>query len=101
MNVTEAKEGSKEETKVNNHPEDGEALMLKRFLVKTEKHVHEPVQRKSLFRTRCKSQGKCCKMVIDSGIIDNLVSIEMVENMGLKRMKDHTPCSRDLSLLQG
>ena len=56
--------------------------MLKRFLVKTEKHVHEPVQRKILFRTRCKSQVKCCKMVIDSGSTDNLVSIDMVEKLG-------------------
>ena len=55
VNVTEAQEESKEETKVNNTPEDGEALMLKRVLVKTEKQVHELVQRKSLFRTRCKS----------------------------------------------
>ena len=65
--------------------------MLKRVLVKIEKQVHEPVQRKSLFITRCKSQGKCCKMVIVSGSIDNFVSIEMVENLGLKRMKHPTP----------
>ena len=91
VNVTEAQEESKEETEVNNPPENGEALMLKRFLVKTEKRVHEPVQRKSMFRTRCKSQGKCCKMVFYSGSTDNLVSTEMVENLGLKRMKHPTP----------
>ena len=76
---------------MDNHLENGEALMLKRVLVKTEKQVHEPVQRKSLCRTRCKSQGKCCKMVIDSGSDDNLVSTEMVEKLGLKRMKHPTP----------
>ena len=65
--------------------------MLKRVLVNIEKQVHELVQRKSLFRTRCKSQGKCCKMVIDSGSTDNLVSTEMVEKLGLKRMKHRTP----------
>ena len=64
--------------------------MLNRVLVKIEKQVHEPTQRKSLFRTRCKSQVKCCKMVIDSGSTDNLVSTEMVERMGLKRMKHPT-----------
>ena len=82
MNVVEAQEEPKEETEV---------LMLKRVLVKTKKEVHEPAQRKSLFRTRCKSQGKCCKMVIDSGSTDNLVSMDMVEKMGLKRMKHPTP----------
>ena len=65
--------------------------MMKRVLVKTKKEVHEPTRRKSLFRTKCKSQGKCCKMVIDSGNIDNSVSIEMVEKLVLKRMKHSTP----------
>ena len=65
--------------------------MLKRVLAKSEKQVHEPAQRKNLFRTRCKSQGKCCKMDIDSGSTDNLVSIEIVEKLGLKRMKHPTP----------
>ena len=76
---------------MNNPPEDGEDLMLKRVLVMIEKQVHELVKRKSMLRTRCKSQGKCCKMVIDSGSTNNLVSTEMVENMGLKRMKHPTP----------
>ena len=65
--------------------------MLNRFLVKLENQVHEPTQRKGLFRKRCKSQGKCSKMVIDSGSRHNLVSTEMVEKMGLKRMKHLTP----------
>ena len=91
VNVVEAQEEAKEETEVDNPPKDGEALMLKRVLVNTEKKAHEPNQRKSLFRTRCKSQGKCCKMVIDSGSNDNFVSKEMVEKLGLKRMKHPTP----------
>ena len=65
--------------------------MLKRVLVKTEKKVHEPAQRKSLFRTKCKSQGKCCKMVIDNGNTNNLVSTSIIEKLGWKRMKHPTP----------
>ena len=76
--IAEAHEESNEEVEMNNPPEEGESLMMKRVLVKTEKEVHEPSQRKSLFRTKCKSQGKCCNMVIDSGSTYNLVSIEMV-----------------------
>ena len=68
-----------------------ESLMLKRILVKSEKKTSEPTQRKSMFRTVCKSKGKCCKVVIDSGSIDNLVSIDIVEKMGLKRMEHSTP----------
>ena len=59
---------------MNNTLEEGESLMLKRVLAKTKKKEHELAQRKSLCKTKCKSQGKCCKMVIDRGSIDNLVS---------------------------
>ena len=43
-----------------------------------------------MFRNKCKSQGKCCKMVVESDSTDNLVSIEMVEKLVLERMK-HLP----------
>jgi hypothetical protein len=72
-------------------PKVGESLLLKRVLIKSEKEAKEPSQRKSIFRTVCKSRGKCCKVVIDSGSTDNLVSIEMVEKLGLKRTVHPTP----------
>ena len=56
-----------------------------------EKKVHEPSQRKSRFKTKCKSQDKCCKVVIDIGSTNNFVSTEMVRNLGLKKMKHPTP----------
>ena len=65
--------------------------MLKRVLIKSENQVHEPSQRNNLFRTRCKSQCNCCKMVINSGSTDNLVSTEMVEKLGLESIKHPTP----------
>ena len=40
-NIAEASEESSEESEVNNPPQEGEYLMLKRFLVKTENKVHE------------------------------------------------------------
>ena len=61
-------------------PETGEYLMMNKVLLNPEKEKADPAQRKYLFKTTCKVQGKCCKMVID-----NIVSIEMVENMSLKR----------------
>ena len=60
--------------------------MLRRTLLKTEKEIEEPTQRKNLFRTTCKSKAKCCKVIIDSGSTDNLVSIEMVEKLGLVKI---------------
>ena len=57
---------------MNNPLEEGEYLMLKSVLVKIEKKVHEPSQRKSQFKTKCKSEGKCCKVVIDIGSTNTL-----------------------------
>jgi hypothetical protein len=71
--------------------EVGESLLLKRVLVKVEKEVHEPTQRKSLFRTICKSRGKCCKLVIDSGGTNYLVSTKIVGKLGLQRLVHPSP----------
>ena len=51
-NIVEDCEESNEEVEMNNPPEEGESLMMKRVLVKIEKEVHEPSQKKSLFRTK-------------------------------------------------
>eukprot|EP00253_Pinus_taeda_P016795 PITA_16795 len=74
-----------------NAPETGEALVLNKVLLKPAKEVAEPDQRKALFRTVCKSRGKCCKLIIDNGSTDNLVAVEMVEKLGLKKLKHPTP----------
>eukprot|EP00253_Pinus_taeda_P023337 PITA_23337 len=74
-----------------NTPEKGESLVLYKVLIKSEKEVTEPPQRKTLFRTVCKVQGKCCQMIIDSGSTDNLVSTEVVEKLKLKTRRHPTP----------
>eukprot|EP00253_Pinus_taeda_P026850 PITA_26850 len=74
-----------------NAPETGEALVLHKVLLKPVDEIVEQTQRKALFRTVCKLQGKCCKMTIDSGSTNNLVSTEMVEKLGLKRLKHPNP----------
>lgn len=51
-----------------------------------------------MFKTTCKSKGKCCKVIIDSGSTENLVSTEMVEKLGLARMVH--PASYKVSWLQ-
>jgi len=68
-----------------------EALVLNKVLLKPTKETTKQTQRKALFQTMCKSHGKCCKLIIDSGSTDNLVAIEMVEKLGLKRLKHPTP----------
>jgi hypothetical protein len=63
--------------------EEGISLMMRKYLVKPEKEVSELVQRNSLFRTTCKTRDKVCKVIIDSGSTDNLVSTKMVEEIKL------------------
>jgi hypothetical protein len=60
--------------KAENTPERGESLVINKVVLKPEKVVTEPAQRKTFFKTVCKVQGKCCQLVIDSGSTDNLVS---------------------------
>jgi len=60
-------------------------------LLKPIKETADQTQRKALFWTVCKSHGKCCKLIIDSGSTDNMVATEMVEKLGLKRLKHRNP----------
>eukprot|EP00253_Pinus_taeda_P029906 PITA_29906 len=71
--------------------ERGEFLVVNKVFLKPTKEIVEPSQRKTLFRTVCKVQGKCWQMIIDSGSTNNLVSTEVVEKLKLKRMRHPTP----------
>eukprot|EP00253_Pinus_taeda_P029863 PITA_29863 len=88
--MAQPKEVESQPQEVEDMAEMGEALILNEVLLKPAKEVAEPTQRKALFRTVCKSHGKCCKLIIDSGSMDNLVATEMVEKLGLKRLKHPT-----------
>eukprot|EP00253_Pinus_taeda_P011069 PITA_11069 len=91
MYMVQPDEAEAQPREVEDVAEMGEALLLNKVLLKPTKEVSEPTQRKSLFRTVCKSHGKCCKVIIDSGSTDNLVATEMVEKLGLKQLKHPTP----------
>jgi hypothetical protein len=63
--------------------EDGTSLMLRKVLLKPEAEVENPVQRNSLFMTACKIKDRVCKVIIESGRNDNLVSTEIMEKLEL------------------
>jgi hypothetical protein len=65
--------------------------MMKKVLLKPELEMEKPTQRNSLFRTACKMKDRVCKVIIDSGSTDNLVSIEMVEKLELETIVHPTP----------
>jgi hypothetical protein len=53
--------------------------------------VESSVQRTRLFWTACKTKDRVCKVIVDSGSMDNLVSMEMVENMELETIDHPSP----------
>ena len=58
--------------------------MLRKVLLKPDQEIENLVQRNSLFKTSSKTKHRVCKVIIDSGSIENLVSIEMVEKLELE-----------------
>lgn len=72
-------------------PKRGESLVVNKFLLKSSNEIVEPSQRKTLFRTMCKVQGKCYQMIIDSGKTNKFFSIEVVGKLKLKIMTLPTP----------
>eukprot|EP00253_Pinus_taeda_P033522 PITA_33522 len=89
--VAQTEEAEAPPQEVENVQEKGEALFFNKVLPKPAKEIADQTERKALFQTVCKSHGKRCKLIINSGSTDNLVSIEMVEKLSLKRLKYHTP----------
>jgi hypothetical protein len=65
--------------------------MMQKILLKPEKEIENPVQRNSLFRTACKTKDRVCKVIVDSGSTDNLVSTEMVEKLELETVAHPSP----------
>jgi hypothetical protein len=64
----------------------------------SEKEVESSVQRTRIFRIACKTKGWACKVIVDNGSTDNLISTEMVEKLELE-MTDH-PSPYKVSWLQ-
>jgi hypothetical protein len=64
---------------------------MHKILLTPEKEVESVVQRSRLFRTACTTKGWKCKVIVDSGSTDNLVSTEMVEKLELETTKHPSP----------
>jgi hypothetical protein len=50
--------------------------MMRKVLLTPEKEVESSIQRNRLFRTTCKTKDWKCKVIVDSGSTDNLISTE-------------------------
>ena len=60
--------------------EEGQNLMIRRTLVK-EPSKEEASQRRAPFRIKCKITRKVCRVIIDLGSTDNIISEEAVEEL--------------------
>jgi hypothetical protein len=58
--------------------------MMQKVLLTPGKEVEDLSQRIRLFRTACKTKDWKCKVIVDSGSTNNLVSTEMVEKLELE-----------------
>jgi hypothetical protein len=65
--------------------------MMRKVLLKTEKEAENRAQRNSLFQNACKTKDRVCKVIVDSGSTDNLISTEMVENLELETVAHPSP----------
>ena len=68
----------------------GESLMIRRTLLK-ELVKLDTTQRRALFQVQCKVKGKLCRVVIDSGSIDNIISLEAANKLKLERLPHSCP----------
>jgi hypothetical protein len=65
--------------------------MMCKVLLTPEKEVEDIAQRNRLFRTACKTKDMVCKVIVDSGSTNNLVSTEMVEKLELETTDHSSP----------
>ena len=69
---------------------EGESLMIRKTLLK-EPVKEDTTQRRALFRVQCKVKGKLCKVIIDSGSINKIISLEAVNKLKLERLPHSCP----------
>ncbi|KAG6503395.1 hypothetical protein ZIOFF_035708 [Zingiber officinale] len=74
-------------------PEEGECLVIQKVLAAPKQDENRPWLRHNIFRTRCKSHGKVCSLVIDGGSFENFVSQEMVDKLKLTTIPHPHPYS--------
>ena len=65
--------------------------MMRKVLLMPEKEAENLAQRNKLFQTACKTKDRVCKVIVESGSIDNLVSTEMVEKLELETIVHPSP----------
>jgi hypothetical protein len=69
----------------------GRSLMMRKALLTPGKEVEDSTHRTRLFRITCKTKDWVCKVIVDSGSTNNLISTEMVEKLELETTDHPSP----------
>ena len=78
----EEPESEEAQEEVEEEADDGEMLVLRRVL-NGQKNTKDE-QWDNIFHTRCTVQGKVCSLIVDGGSCANVVSLTMIEKLGLQ-----------------
>ena len=71
--------------------DDGPLLVTRRACFTPRKSEGEDWLRSNIFQTTCTMGGKICRLVIDSGSCENVVSEDAVQKLGLAKEKHPNP----------
>ena len=71
--------------------DEGELLVLRRVL--SNQNGVKDEQRENMFYSHCTVQEKVCSLIIDGGSCAKLVSLSMIEKLGLQNMTHLQPCN--------
>ena len=69
------------------HEDDGPLLVTRRACFTPRKSEGKDWLQSNIFQTTCTMGGKVCRLVIDSGSCENVVSEEAVQKLGLATEK--------------
>ncbi|XP_017255857.2 transposon Ty3-I Gag-Pol polyprotein isoform X1 [Daucus carota subsp. sativus] len=69
----------------------GESLVIRKALLLPKEEPKEDWLRNNIFHTTCTIEGKVCKLIIDSGSCENVISREAVDKLKLKQEKHPKP----------
>jgi hypothetical protein len=71
--------------------DSGPSLMVRRICLTPRKTEGDDEQRHNLFHSRCTIRGKVCKLIIDGGSCENVITEEAAQKLALDIEKHPTP----------
>ncbi|GJR04824.1 putative CCCH-type zinc finger family protein [Tanacetum coccineum] len=71
--------------------DNGQMLVIRKSILLPKEEEKDEWLRSNIFHTTCTIKDKVCKLIIDSGICENVISREVVDKLNLKEEKHPKP----------